>query len=159
MNDMQRYPALRRPDRVLIRERALAATLSLYALAVLAACAARGPMTPAVAPPRALPSRLATLHWLLDEVGRRQASGDTQSQSLWRRIDVGRIAIAGFDLGAESAMIVAGQTVADTPLPITPPGAVMIPVTFSIGTERTLGSTTRTDRTAKFSGKVQPVSS
>jgi hypothetical protein len=60
--------------------------------------------------PRTLPSRLSALQGLIEEAGRRQRLGGEGSYS---RIDVSRIAIAGYDLGAETAMVVAGQSVPD----------------------------------------------
>jgi hypothetical protein len=57
--------------------------------------------------PRTFASRLAGLQGVIDEVGRRQRLGGDGPYS---RIDASRIAIAGFDLGAEAAMVVAGQS-------------------------------------------------
>jgi dienelactone hydrolase len=66
---------------------------------------------------RALPARLATIHAVIEEAIRRQRQG---GDSIDSRIDTTRIAIAGYDLGAMSAMAVAGQTIADQPAPPLP---------------------------------------
>lgn len=50
------------------------------------------------------------LHMLLDvlaEAQRRSAAGD----GVWQRLDWQRVAVAGFDLGAYTAMIMAGEHV------------------------------------------------
>ena len=57
--------------------------------------------------PRTFVSRMAALQSVIDEAGRRQRQG---GDGPYTRIDVSRIAIAGYDLGAEAAMVVAGQT-------------------------------------------------
>jgi hypothetical protein len=61
--------------------------------------------------PRTFPSRLTALQGVVDEAGRRQRQGGDGPYS---RIDVSRIAIAGYDLGAEAAMVVAGQSAPET---------------------------------------------
>ena len=68
--------------------------------------------------PRHFPSRLAALQGVIDEAGRRQREG---GESPYSRIDVSRIAVAGYDVGAEVAMVVAGQTAPDTAIGPTPP--------------------------------------
>ena len=61
--------------------------------------------------PRALPARLAAVHGVLDEVARRQQGAGAPE----RRIDLSRIAIAGYDVGAMTAMAIAGQSIGDPP--------------------------------------------
>jgi hypothetical protein len=68
--------------------------------------------------PRHFPSRLAALQGVIDEAGRRQLQGGDGPYS---RIDVSRIAVAGYDVGAEAAMVVAGQTAPDTVIGPAPP--------------------------------------
>jgi hypothetical protein len=68
--------------------------------------------------PRTFPSRLTALQGAIDEAGRRQRQGGDGPYS---RIDVSRIAIAGYDLGAEAAMVVAGQTAPDAAIGPAPP--------------------------------------
>ena len=68
--------------------------------------------------PRHFPSRLAALQGVIDEAGRRQRQGGDGPYS---RIDVSRIAVAGYDVGAEAAMVVAGQTAPDTVIGPAPP--------------------------------------
>lgn len=67
--------------------------------------------------PRTLPGRIATLRAVLDEVARRRALG---GDSLWTALDDSRAAIVGYDLGAEVAMVAAGQTLPDGPVPALP---------------------------------------
>jgi hypothetical protein len=68
--------------------------------------------------PRALPARIATVHGVIDEAARRARQGGDGPES---RIDAARIAIAGYDLGAMSAMAVAGQRIAAEPIAPLPP--------------------------------------
>ena len=53
----------------------------------------------------AMRRRLDTLAQVLAEAQRRSAAGD----ELWQRVDWNRVAIAGFDLGAYTAMAIAGE--------------------------------------------------
>jgi hypothetical protein len=60
--------------------------------------------------PRALPARLAMIDAIIDEIARRQQQGGDAPE---RRIDLTRIAIAGYDVGAMSAMAIAGQSIGE----------------------------------------------
>src|SRR5258706_655057 len=67
--------------------------------------------------PAALPQRLSLLQAVIDEAIRRQRLGGDAPET---RIDASRIAVAGFDVGAMTAMVVAGQRTPDAPLPPLP---------------------------------------
>jgi dienelactone hydrolase len=54
--------------------------------------------------------RLQALNGALAEVGRRAAAGD----AILSKVDLSRVAVAGFDLGAYAAMIAAGERLAGT---------------------------------------------
>jgi hypothetical protein len=58
---------------------------------------------------RAVAGRAPLVDGVLAEIGRRQQSGD----AALARIDASRVAVAGFDVGALSAMVVAGQSIAE----------------------------------------------
>ncbi len=58
--------------------------------------------------------RLQALNGALAQLGRRAAAGD----ELLRTVDLSRVAVAGFDLGAYSAMVVAGQRLDGTDPPV-----------------------------------------
>ena len=68
--------------------------------------------------PPALPARIATIHGVIDEAAHRAQQGGDGPES---RIDAARIVIAGYDLGAMSAMAVAGQSIAAEPIAPLPP--------------------------------------
>lgn len=55
-----------------------------------------------------LVDRLVILHGILDELRRQQGN---KNAALFNRIDLSRIAIAGFDVGAQTAMVVAGEKI------------------------------------------------
>ena len=57
---------------------------------------------------RSLATRTQLVQGILDETSRRQRSGSAPG---FARIDVSRIAITGFDLGAQTAMMFAGENV------------------------------------------------
>lgn len=66
--------------------------------------------------PRTFPSRLSALQGVIDEAGRRQRQANEKGEggeAPYSRIDTSRIAVAGYDLGAEVAMLVAGQSAPD----------------------------------------------
>jgi hypothetical protein len=67
--------------------------------------------------------RLRALNGALVQLGRRAVAGDTSLHS----VDLSRVAVAGFDLGAYSAMVIAGQQIegADHPVLSTPVRAVI----------------------------------
>jgi dienelactone hydrolase len=69
--------------------------------------------------PRALDHRQSILQKALAEISRRKSSGEASG---FARIDLAHVAIAGFDLGAQTAMFAAGEGIAGTapfPLPET----------------------------------------
>jgi dienelactone hydrolase len=72
----------------------------------------------------ALTRRLALLERLLDEVKRRQGGGEL------RNADASRIALAGFDLGAQTAMAAAGESDGER-APFDLPGSIKCIVAFS----------------------------
>jgi dienelactone hydrolase len=74
-----------------------------------------------------LARRLTMLSAALAELGRR---GDSAADGLYRRIDLSRIAVAGFDLGAQTAMVVAGEQIDGIDSPAWPT-AVKAVVTLS----------------------------
>ena len=55
-----------------------------------------------------LTTRLTILRGVLDELNRRR---DNDSAEIYRHVDLSRIAIAGFDVGALAAMVVAGERI------------------------------------------------
>lgn len=59
---------------------------------------------------RSLADRVATLYGALDELKRRQ---NARNAGAFSRIDASRVAVAGFDLGAQAAMVVAGERIDD----------------------------------------------
>lgn len=70
----------------------------------------------------ALRDRLATLDWVMQELRRRTV--DTAATSApYRRIDLQRVVLAGFDLGAQTAQAAAGEDFGSTPLPASLGGA------------------------------------
>jgi len=80
--------------------------------------------------PRTIPERLATIQGVIDEAFRRQRTSGNRGEGVEARIDPARIAIAGYDVGALSAMVVAGQNVSDQPGP-TPLPAIRAVIALS----------------------------
>ncbi len=61
----------------------------------------------------AMSERLAALHAVLEQLVRRQAAGEAPLE----RIDLSRVALAGYDLGAYTAMVAAGENPRDVVVP------------------------------------------
>jgi len=72
-------------------------------------------------------TRLKALVALLAELQKRQASDET----LLRRLDRSRVAIAGFDVGAYTSMLVAGEMSKGNAEPVRPPIAVAAIIALS----------------------------
>lgn len=72
---------------------------------------------------KALGARLGMVDFALRGIRRRAAAGE----GVYGRIDVDRVAVAGFDLGAQTALALAGEKVPglDAPLPMAPLRAVI----------------------------------
>lgn len=65
---------------------------------------------------KAMAARLAALHGVWRELDRRRSQGEIPL----KRIDLSRVAIAGYDLGAYTAMVVAGERLRNFTLPALP---------------------------------------
>lgn len=65
----------------------------------------------------ALQLRLATLDWVVPEIARRQRNR-TDNDEVFARIDLQKIVVAGFDLGAQTAQALGGEAMGNVQLPV-----------------------------------------